>query len=456
MKLPERFEEKMKKILGDEEFSAYQASLEQSRIFGLRVNTLKILPEELEQRLSFSLSPVPWCKEGFYYEEKERPAKHPYYHAGLYYLQEPSAMSPGAVLPIEPGDKVLDLCAAPGGKSTQIAARMEGKGILVANDISATRAKALIKNVELFGIKNALILNETPKKIAERFPDYFDKILIDAPCSGEGMFRKEPDMIKSWGEEMTEFCCTQQKEILDQAAKMLKKDGILLYSTCTFAPEENEEAIQWFLNRHREFDLIPIKKEHGLEQGRPDWMEKGEKRMQGCARLFPHKIKGEGHFLAMLSKKEGSTIKEEISKFSGEKEEKLKDFFAFAKENLNLKWKGSFQIIQEDLYLLPEETPNLSGLHLVRSGWYLGKLKKNRFEPSQAMAMALRKEEAKRTVCLELENPAVLKYLKGETLETPQAEDGWNLVLLDGFPLGWGKVQKGRMKNKYFSGWRYQ
>ena len=240
MKLPLKYTETMKALLG-EEYDAYLASFDEERFYGLRVNTLKLSAEEMAARGVFSLRPVPWCETGFYYDVAERPAKHPYYHAGLYYLQEPSAMSPAATLPIGEGDRVLDLCAAPGGKTTQLGARLGGTGLLVANDISAGRAKTLLKNVELAGIRNAIVMSETPERIAERLPHFFDKILVDAPCSGEGMFRKEPDMVKSWDAEMLAFCRSEQAKILEACAPMLKAGGMLLYSTCTFSPEENEK-----------------------------------------------------------------------------------------------------------------------------------------------------------------------------------------------------------------------
>ncbi|MBR2383758.1 MAG: RsmB/NOP family class I SAM-dependent RNA methyltransferase, partial [Anaerotignum sp.] len=235
MNLPLEYTEKMKALLG-EEYDDYIASFDEGRFYGLRANTLKISPAELQEKGVFTLTNVPWCDGGFYYEGEERPAKHPYYHAGLYYLQEPSAMSPAATLPIEEGDIVLDLCAAPGGKTTQLAARLKGTGLLVANDISAGRAKTLLKNVELMGIRNTIVMSETPEKIANRLPEFFDKILVDAPCSGEGMFRKEPDMVKSWDEKMLKFCQTEQAKILEACAPMLKEGGMLLYSTCTFSP----------------------------------------------------------------------------------------------------------------------------------------------------------------------------------------------------------------------------
>ena len=246
MKLPLEFVDKMKAMLGDE-YEAYEKSFDDKRLYGLRINTMKISREELLNRNVYETEDVHWCKEGFYYKEGERPSKHPYYHAGMYYLQEPSAMSPGAVIDIEEGDRVLDICAAPGGKSTQVGARLNNTGVLVSNDISTSRIKALVKNIEIFGIKNSIITNESPKKLRTKFEGYFDKIIIDAPCSGEGMFRKEPDVIKAWGDSMTKFCIEQQADILEHASAMLKSGGMILYSTCTFAPEENEKSVNDFL-----------------------------------------------------------------------------------------------------------------------------------------------------------------------------------------------------------------
>lgn len=446
MELPLEYQKAMKELLG-EEYKTYLASFAEDRLYGLRVNTLKTTPEELAEKGVFSLSPVPWCPEGFYYAEEERPAKHPYYHAGLYYLQEPSAMTPGAVLPVSPGERVLDICAAPGGKSTQLAAKLAGEGLLVANDISTGRAKSLLKNIELCGIRNAIVMSEPPAKLAERFVGYFDKILIDAPCSGEGMFRKEPDMVKSWTPELLAFCREQQADILEHCAGMLKDGGMLLYSTCTFAREENEESIGAFLEKHPEFSLIPIEKRHGFAPGLPPF--------EGCARLYPHRIQGEGHFVALLQKTgEGeSGLPEKKTGVSGKQ---MEEFLAFAKAYLNHLPQGIFQIFGDSLCLLPNDAPKTKGLRVLRSGWQLGILKKGRFEPSQAFAMGLKKEDVKYVLDLPLEDERVLRYLKGETLEAPEAKDGWNLVCVDGFPLGWGKAQKSRLKNKYAVGWKWE
>lgn len=273
MNIPEAFAARMKSLLSEEEYRAFIASYMEPRRQGLRVNRLKLSPDTLLARVDWPLSPVPWTEDGFYYPENLRPAKHPYYHAGLYYIQEPSAMSPASVLDVHPGERVLDLCAAPGGKTTQLAASLQGEGILVTNDNNPNRVKALVKNVELYGIRNAVVTNETPDKLAVVFPEYFDKILVDAPCSGEGMFRKEPDMMKSWSETAIEACCGMQRSILMDAARMLRPGGRLLYSTCTFAPEENEQMIAEFLDRHPDFSVVPVYMHEGWEKGRPDGRE---------------------------------------------------------------------------------------------------------------------------------------------------------------------------------------
>ena len=445
MNLPLEYMEKMKVLLGDE-YDDYIASFDAGRFYGLRANTLKISPEELQEKDVFALTNVPWCPSGFYYEGEERPAKHPYYHAGLYYLQEPSAMSPAATLPIAEGDVVLDLCAAPGGKTTQLAARLNGTGLLVANDISAGRAKTLLKNVELMGICNAIVMSETPDKIANRLPAFFDKILVDAPCSGEGMFRKEPDMVKSWDAKMLDFCQTEQAKILEACAPMLKEGGMLLYSTCTFSPEENEKSIGDFLENHPEFELVEIPKENGFVSGLAPF--------EACARLYPHKLQGEGHFLALLRKKE-IDVEKTISAEDGKWTKQMDAFADFAKDVLKEMPKGIYKIYGDGLYLLPEGTPKLDKLRVLRTGWMLGTLKKDRFEPSQAFAMGLRKEEVKNVVDFPLEDERVIRYLKGETVEG-EGKDGWTLVCVDGFPLGWAKMQKGRLKNKYAVSWKWE
>lgn len=353
-------------------------------------------------------------------------------------------MSPAALLPISEGDRVLDLCAAPGGKSTQAAARLNGTGIIVSNDISASRCRALVKNIELSGIKNAIVSNETPERLAERFLAFFTKIIIDAPCSGEGMFRKDPEAVKSWQTHKTAVCVSLQKDILKNAAKMLAKDGVISYSTCTFAPEENEEMIADFLGLHPEFELLEVDKSKGFSEGIG---------LKKCGRLYPHKIKGEGHFLALLHKKEGELPKAPKTITSAPKKQ-LKDFYDFCEASLTAPIEGDFEIHGTSLFKIPMGL-DLGGLRLKRSGLYLGELKKNRFEPSQAFAMTLTPQDVKNKVSFPIGDPSIIKYLKGESFKT-EGKDGWALVLIDRFPIGWGKIQNSRLKNKIISGWKWE
>ena len=464
MNLPKAFEEKMRALLG-EEFDAYAACYDEPRYYGLRVNTSKISVEEFQKICPFSITPIPWIKNGFYYDgEKESPAKHPYYFAGLYYLQEPSAMTPADRLPVEPGDRVLDVCAAPGGKATELGAKLQGSGLLVANDISNSRAKGLLKNLELFGIGNMLVLSEEPGKLTGYFREYFDKILIDAPCSGEGMFRKDPKMMKAWEEHGPEFFSRLQRSIVTQAAEMLRPGGMLLYSTCTFDALENEGTIAYLMEKYPEFEICEIRPYEGFTHGRPDCAPGGQADFRKTVRIFPHHMKGEGHYLALLKKGEAKEtegadngLHSEPSKAKKPLPDDLEMFLKGIKRTFD---PGRFDIRGERVYYMPQDLPALSKVRFLRSGLLLGELKKGRFEPSQALAMNLKKEEYSQTIDLPLSDDRVIKYLKGETLLVDDLvgskEKGWYLVCVDGYPLGFGKLAGGTMKNKYLPGWRWQ
>lgn len=360
-------------------------------------------------------------------------------------------MSAVELLAPAPGGKICDLCAAPGGKTTQIAGKMHGQGLLVANEFYSSRAKALAQNVERLGIANTVVLNESTGHLAEVFPEFFDQILVDAPCSGEGMFRKEPQAVEEWSLDNVVLCAGRQQDILGHAAEMLKPQGVLVYSTCTFAPEENEQNITQFLQMHPEFLL------------------------EKSYRLWPHKLRGEGHFLARL-RKEG--IADKPGKASGggmagkqrQKRRVSKDkeavrveaaaagFRRFQKEALQIdlqeKLCGKYVLFAEELYLLPEQMIQLSGLKVVRAGLHLGTCKKNRFEPSHALALYLQPEDARRFVELADENEGAMRYLHGETVSCDSGLKGWTLMCVDGLSLGWGKAQNGVVKNHYPKGLR--
>jgi NOL1/NOP2/sun family putative RNA methylase len=394
----------------------------------LRVNTLKITKDEFEKISPFSLRPVPWEENGFYVTE-EKIGRHPYHFAGLYYSQEPSAMSVAPLLDVRAGERVLDLCAAPGGKSTQIAQALGGKGLLVANEINGNRASVLSQNVERLGVKNGVVLNASPAALAARFEGYFDKILVDAPCSGEGMFKKnEKEAVENWSEENVALCAARQAEILRSAAAMLCAGGRLVYSTCTFAPEEDEGQIASFLATMPEFELVEEKK------------------------LYPHEVEGEGHFYAVLQKVSGirrasaAPIKSNLSKKEGAL------FSAFCKENLAAELpSGVLYKAGDMLYLLPEGMFGLEKLPVLRAGIRLGEFLKDRFEPAHSWAMCLKVEEVNRVVRLGVSESE--KYLRGETVEA-DVINGWCLVCVDNYPLGWGKATGGVVKNHYPKGLR--
>lgn len=459
IKLPEQFLSEMKGLLKDE-YDDYLKSFEEPRRLGLRANTLKVSPEQLKNMVPWQMEPVPWISNGFLYEPDIRASKDPYYYGGLYYLQEPSAMTPASLLPVKPGDKILDICAAPGGKSTELAARLKGEGMLFSNDISNSRAKALLKNLEMFGVTNCCVASETPEKLSGVFHEFFDGILIDAPCSGEGMFRKEPEMVKDWLEKGPEYYSKIQKSIIAECVKMLKPGGYLLYSTCTFSRIEDEETVLDTLERFPEMELSGLP----LFPGACDSFG-----ISGCIRLFPHKIKGEGHFVALMRKKadnahdagkqerkHGNTSRQTNSGKKEKLPEELKEFLShinrpFPEERITVK--------QDTVYLLPEDFPAFAKLRYLRTGLFLGEMKKGRFEPSQALAMALKLEDYDNSISFSREDDRVIRYLKGETVFLTEAEEpkkGWCLVGVDGFPLGWAKGNGSGLKNKYYPGWRWQ
>ena len=452
--LPQEFLERMENMLG-EEYPAFLKSYDIARYQALRLNPQKGDDASFLNRMVFSLERVPWAEHGYYYTAKDTPGKHPYHEAGVYYIQEPSAMAPAAYLTRQmadgAGERILDLCAAPGGKSTQIAAAMAGRGILISNEIHPARAKILSENIERMGIANAVVTNETPQRLAEHFSEYFTRIMVDAPCSGEGMFRKNEEACEQWSTQNVELCADRQDEILDCAAQMLSPGGRLVYSTCTFAPQENEGSIGRFLKRHPEFSIEKTKKAPGMAPGLEDWASE-------TIRLFPHKVNGEGHYLAGL-KKDGVLRGEVTGNSKNGIEKNTPEFLAFAMETLSedyrkqLEQKGDYLRFGDQLYLAPKGMPALKGLKVLRPGLHLGTIKKNRFEPSHALALSLKKDEFEPVCDLTVGEGLAEKYLRGETFETKGAPS-WNLITIEGYSLGFGKNANGIMKNHYPKGLR--
>jgi len=488
--LPLDFTNRMKEMLKDE-YDEFIASYEDSNYHGLRLNTLKVGPENRSEFISkldelFDLRPVPWCNTGFYYEDDKRPGRHPFHHGGAYYIQEPSAMLVGELADVKPGMRVLDLCAAPGGKTSHLAMKMQGEGLLVANEIVPSRAKILSQNVERMGISNCIVTNESPERLEKSFSSYFDLIVTDVPCSGEGMFRRDEIARNEWSLDNVNICHKRGQDILNQADKMLKYGGKLVYSTCTFAPLENEIAIIDFIKNHPMYKIEKVnlsmseaadKKDGWPDSGRKSWCrysnteadisvetdidEKSGINIEDTFRLWPHRLHGEGHFCAVLIKGEArefeATATDKVKKQNknDQKEliEAIKLFKDFFDKNIRKELKGDYKLFANNLYLLPALAPSLDKLRIERAGLHLGEIKKNRFEPSHALAMSLKSDEANSSFCLKDENEAI-KYLSGESINSDFKNTGWGLVEFDKIVLGWGKANGGLLKNHYPKGLR--
>ena len=420
------FIERMKKQLPEEEWEAFFAVYEGEHpsCKGLRVNPLKCSAAEFEKISPFPLRPVPWEKNGFY-ADAEKLGAHPYYFAGLYYPQEPSAMLPAPLLDVRPHERVLDLCAAPGGKGTQLAAAMQGEGLLVLNEPVFSRAQILSQNVERLGVKNSVVISEPPAKLAEFFGEYFDKILVDAPCSGEGMFRKNArEALGEWSEENVRLCAVRQSEILSEATKLLRPGGRLVYSTCTFSVEEDEGQVSDYLKNHSEMRLL-----------------KSEK-------FYPHKIAGEGHFAALFEKADGAerTAPRPLRPRVSKEAERL--YRAFEREFFLSPFAETLHEAGGLLYALPEDTFDFSLLRVLRAGVRLGEVKNGRFEPSHSLAMCAERAECRNVLELCLSDVRVGRFLRGESVETDEKlKNGFCLVCVGGYPVGYGKAVNGTVKN---------
>lgn len=459
MNLPIEFEKKMKAFLGDE-WDDFLYSYDNNRFQALRFNTLKVQSPEERMRILKTLKissdkKVSWADEAYYFDENVRPGKHPYHEMGLYYIQEPSAMSAAALLAPKPGMRVLDLCAAPGGKSTQLATYLGDSGLLVSNEINTQRSRILSQNIERMGIKNAIVTNEDSFVLASHFPGFFNAIQVDAPCSGEGMFRKLPEAIEQWSMENVAICAERQKEILDNAAVMLKPGGVIVYSTCTFSKEENEDVIEYFLERHPDFTLEEME------------------------RFWPHKVDGEGHFVAKLVRRGcvDTDLKADrkTKKNKNSKNRKNETKPALTKENMKLLSEFLDETISEDvaawiknsrlvmfgeqLYRLPDMEVDIKGIKVQRAGLHIGEFKKQRFEPSHSLALALKLNDAKNLVKLTCDNPQTIGFFNGQSVvlsdeQAAECKKGWALVCVDGYTAGWGKVNGTQVKNHYPKGLR--
>lgn len=474
--LPCQYLERMQALLGAE-FAKFQAIYSEPPQLGLRVNTLKISAQTFWQSAPFSLRPLEWISSGFIVEKSDsnqQVGKHPYHAAGLYYLQDPSAMAAVEVLSPQPGEKILDLSAAPGGKSTHIVSRLKNKGLLIANDIHPRRVWDLAENLERWGGRNVIITQETPQKLADHFGAYFDRVLVDAPCSGEGMFRKSSSARKDWSLSLVQACALRQWKLLQQASRLVKPGGFLAYTTCTFAPEENEGVIARFLQSLDQragpvFELIPVPLSRYFSNGRPEWIDfNPDLSLSGSTlsslrytmRLWPHQGHPEGHFIALFQRVDDGlperlrpAVRQRVPSLVFKKfEEFCSQNLTFTPEDLHL--DGSY------LYQIPKDAPDLSGLRVIRPGWWLGSMKAGRFEPAHALALGLSSGEFARRVVLDVQSPLITHYLKGLSIEVP-GEEGWLIVAIRfeqsnlEFPLGWGRRRQGMVKNYYPRGLRW-
>lgn len=482
--IPPLFLERMARFLGVE-FDDFANAMQQTPVSGLRVNTLKLSPEQFERISPFDLGEkIPWCDSAFILPPPSfSPGLHPYHLAGLYYLQDPSAMSPAELLMSVPPTsdmRVLDLAAAPGGKTTHLAALMRGEGLLVANEIKDKRVGHLAQNVERWGAGNIVVTNETPERLADHFGPFFDRVLVDAPCSGEGMFRKDMGARVDWSPEMVTGCATRQGNILRVAAKLVKPGGYLLYSTCTFAPEEDEGVIRELLG---EFEVVELPLFEGFMRGKPEWLPDtpNAASLSGAVRLFPHRLRGEGHFACLLQKISTDYLTDERIKSTDwervngwgstnagtDKRMSRKNPFSSAHplDNLLTFWQEfasatlhadlpeeRLRLSGERLYLVPPEMPDFGRLRQVHRGVWLGTFKKERFEPAHPLALYLKPGQAANSLDLSPGSRELTGYLRGETLES-QGQPGWVLITADGWPIGWGKRVQGVVKNHFPRGW---
>ena len=456
----------MARLLGDE-YDAFLASYNDPPVMGLRVNTLKLLAERFLTITPFQLEPIPWSPVGFRFlppsEGSDPPGKHAHHASGLFYLQEPSAMAAAELLNPRPGERVLDLAAAPGGKSTHLAAKMENQGLIVANEIHPQRVWDLAENLERCGIRNATITNETPERLAEHFGAFFDRVLVDAPCSGEGLFRKSHKARQEWNFKLVESCAIRQSKILQSAARLVRPGGWLAYATCTFSPQENEGTLAGFLANHHEFEIVQSSNLPGFSASHPEWLTPpAPDSLRASFRLWPHRSQGEGHFIALLRRNESQAKSIVKSHHQGKVPlNALRIYREFIDETLvSTSIDARLALIGSYLYHLHVDLPDLGGLNCLHPGWWLGTVRKNHFVPAHALAMGLTKEDAFRLVELESSNPGpVYAYLRGEglsvdNLRKSQPEDGWVMVTVDGYPLGWGKQVQGVIKNYYPRGLR--
>lgn len=435
----EQFDARMKSLLKNE-YDDFKKALLEKPVKGLYLNRNKKNVERVLEEQYIEHHPI--VENGYLYDENYHPGRSAYFLAGLYYIQEPSAMLVADALPIEPDDFVLDMCAAPGGKSCEIATRLTGEGVLIANDIEASRARILSENIERFGLDNTIVTNVDPMRFTKQFQEAFDKIVLDAPCSGEGMFRKLEQAVDTWSEDKVLECAHIQKNLLKGAYDMLKQGGMVIYSTCTYSYEENEAMVHYAVDELG-FELLPLSKSHGLCPGVD---------LDEVVRCYPHHYRGEGHFIALL-RKPGNSPRKVVRPMKPQvSQADLKVLKAFYQETLNKKVPAYIIENNGHLYAIKKNFPELKGIRVLRNGLYLGEVRKNRFIPSYSLALTLTKEDVKRSYDYSCDSEEIKKYIHGETLEGT-GNKGFGVIFVDGYPLSFYK-ESNQVKNLFPKGLR--
>ena len=428
----------MRGLLGDE-YEAFLRYYEGDNFRGLRVNTLKCTPGKLHELLDYELKPTPFCPNGFYLPaDVQSPGNSPLHHCGAFYIQEPSATSAAEMLGVEEGDFVLDLCAAPGGKSTQIGAMLNGTGLLWSNEIVRNRANILLSNIERMGISNAVVSNAHPEQLCERVAGMFDRVLVDAPCSGEGMFRKNGEAQTEWSVEHVRSCAERQLHILDSAKKALKPGGVMVYSTCTFSREENEGVITRFLDENPDFEL----EDSGVSFGRPA--------LEYARRIFPMDG-GEGHFAARLRKK-GESVKSALPEIKTKTDSDILDFYDSL--FVNRPFGENITVVKDKIIILPKNYQPIDVVPVLRAGVILGEIVKRRIEPHHSAFAAAKESDCVNAVDFDADSAEIKAYLHGEEITVPADIKGYSAVCVSGMTTGFGKASNGRLKNKYPKGLR--
>lgn len=445
---PLDFANRLRDWLGDEA-PAFFAALAK-RDVGLRLNPRRGPLDLLKARIPWETQPVPWCPEGQWLQDDAQVGTHLLHTTGVYYVQDPSAMAAAVLLDPQPGEWILDLAAAPGSKATHIAARMRGEGVLVANEVSRRRASVLAMNLERMGVTNTMVTNETPDRLADRWPGLFDALLVDAPCSGEGTFARDAQALREWSLSTVGGYAHRQKLILDEATPLVRQGGRLLYGTCTFSPEENEGVIADFLAQHPDFEIVDLPQVPGLYPGHSEWIGAPDE-LRRCGRFWPHTGPGHGHFYALLRRKgdppndlpERWTGTEVPGRVWGLYQQNVGDALV-----VDLPEKGLLLTKNDDLYVTPIAPHSWQGLHVLRPGWWVASLRHNKVFPDHALAMALRAEDAHDVIDLTQDDPRLAQYLRGGSW-SDRGVGNYVLVTVEGFPLGWAKRGDGRLRSRY-------